>query len=803
MRGVRGKSANSRSRGKGSAKGGNAPYFVDKKKGEVNELRQLLQSQKVMRVPKNKRDVIKKVIAYMTLGIDVSRLFTEMIMASSTKDVVVKKMVYQYLCSYATQRPDLAILCINTLRSDCKDDDPVIRGLALRSLCGLRLATIVEYLYDPLMASLKDPSPYVRKTAVMGCLKLYHISPETFHGADDGTEGIVDKLYQMLRDRDSIVVANAIVVLTEVMHEEGGIAINQQIIHHLLNRIKNFNEWGQCIVLGLVATYEAQNQEEVFSIMNLLDTCLHISNSAVVIAAAKCFIHFAGTLGRKFEGQVYQRLKQPLITLTAVPSFEVDYCVYKHIAALVARPACKGIFDGDYKSFFCRFNDPSCVKLIKIEILPRIANKMNIGDIISELTEYVTGVDAEIARRAIRAIGEIGVQIEASVAKVVEQLLEFSKYENFVRSETVVVLKDLLRKYPKLAKRIIPSIHQSLTKIDESKGKAAVIWMVGEYGEQLDEGPYILESLVPSIEKHGSKAERLELLTAAMKLFFKRPPEAQKLLGSMLSSILDSDANPDPDLHDRALLFYRLLNESVDLASKIVNASKGSTVRAFSEEADFEMKERVFKEFNTLSVLYEAPADSFTQESYLLNIVQADTIVDGDEKEKEEEDNDEDDDDNDVEGGNGAARKRVDEDDARDGHDDYGDLLATEPSTSVSDANATSLDDFLGMTDDAPAVEEEPSGLQLRSKHKVAPKAFQRAWVGAKQSRVVQMSLARSQTPEQLEATLKSARIFCMASGPAGKAKNVTKFFMYATDTDENFYMLQVLFDPRDRKSVV
>jgi hypothetical protein len=30
-----------------------------------------------------KRDVIKKVIAYMTLGIDVSRLFTDMIMVES------------------------------------------------------------------------------------------------------------------------------------------------------------------------------------------------------------------------------------------------------------------------------------------------------------------------------------------------------------------------------------------------------------------------------------------------------------------------------------------------------------------------------------------------------------------------------------------------------------------------------------------------------------------------------------------------------------------------------------------------
>jgi len=48
-----------------------------------------------------RRDVIKKVIAYMTLGIDVSRLFPEMVKSSKTDDVVMKKMIYLYLINYA------------------------------------------------------------------------------------------------------------------------------------------------------------------------------------------------------------------------------------------------------------------------------------------------------------------------------------------------------------------------------------------------------------------------------------------------------------------------------------------------------------------------------------------------------------------------------------------------------------------------------------------------------------------------------------------------------------------------------
>lgn len=76
-------------------------FFVDHKKGEVNELRQLLRAVSIEKDITKKRDVIKKVIAYMTLGIDVSKLYPEMVKASRTEDVVMKKMIYLYLINYA------------------------------------------------------------------------------------------------------------------------------------------------------------------------------------------------------------------------------------------------------------------------------------------------------------------------------------------------------------------------------------------------------------------------------------------------------------------------------------------------------------------------------------------------------------------------------------------------------------------------------------------------------------------------------------------------------------------------------
>jgi AP-4 complex subunit beta-1 len=209
-------------------------YFTESKKGEVNELRNLLRNFAIERDQHRRREIIKKVIAYMTLGIDVSRLFTEMMLAIETRDLVIKKMVYLYLCNYAYSHPELAQMCTNTLQKDCGNEDPMVRGLALRSLCSLNLPQMVEYISEPLRKSLQDHHAYVRKTGVMGILKLYYLDQDSFQECN-----FTDILYNMLRDVDPSVVANCIRVLNEVMakSENGGMAINRAIMLHLLNRI--------------------------------------------------------------------------------------------------------------------------------------------------------------------------------------------------------------------------------------------------------------------------------------------------------------------------------------------------------------------------------------------------------------------------------------------------------------------------------------------------------------------------------------------------------------------------------------
>lgn len=588
-------------------------------KGEVSDLKMQLRQLAGSRAPgtdDSKRDLFKKVISYMTIGIDVSSVFSEMVMCSATSDIVLKKMCYLYVGNYAKYNPDLALLTINFLQRDCKDEDPMIRGLALRSLCSLRVPNLVEYLVGPLGAGLKDGNSYVRMVAAVGVLKLYHISASTCLDAD--FPALLKHL--MLNDPDAQVVANCLSALQEIWGLEASSSeeavrerealISKPIIYFLLNRIKEFSEWAQCTILELVSKYAPPDSNEIFDIMNLLEDRLQHANGAVVLATIKLFLQLTLSMTDVHQ-QVYERIKAPLLTLVSSGSPEQSYAVLSHLHLLVMRAPM--LFASDYKHFYCQYNEPFYVKKLKLEMLTAVANESNTYEIVTELCEYAANVDIPIARESIRAVGKIALQ-QYDVNAIVDRLLQFLEMEkDYVTSETLVLVKDLLRKYPQWSHDCIAVIGNiSSNNVQEPKAKAALIWMLGEYAQDMQDAPYALEGLIEDWEDETSPEVHLHLLTAVMKCFFRRPPETQKALGAALAAGL---ADMHQDVHDRALFYYRLLQHSVSVANSVVNPVK-QAVSVFADTQSSEMKDRIFEEFNSLSVLYQKPCYMFTDKEH-------------------------------------------------------------------------------------------------------------------------------------------------------------------------------------------
>jgi vesicle coat complex subunit len=152
-------------------------------------------------------------------------------------------------------------------------------------------------------------------------------------------------------------------------------------------------------------------------------------------------------------------------------SYEISYNVLSHIHLLVIRGA-NSVFESEYKHFFIKYDEPSYIKNLKLEILAHIASPNNIQEIVNEMSEYVTDVNAEIAKKSIRCFGTIIIRIPKMSKTVVQQLRNFLSLRiSYVTTETIVVLKDILRKYRAFIDDFIPFLTKSaLDQINEIEG---------------------------------------------------------------------------------------------------------------------------------------------------------------------------------------------------------------------------------------------------------------------------------------------------------------------------------------------
>ena len=67
---------------------------------------------------------------------------------------------------------------------------------------------------------------------------------------------------------------------------------------------------------------------------------------------------------------------------------------------------------------------------------------------------------------------------------------------SYVVQESVIVIRDIFRKYPNKYESIIGTLCDNLESLDQPDSKAAMVWIVGEYSDRIDNAPDLLQSFV-------------------------------------------------------------------------------------------------------------------------------------------------------------------------------------------------------------------------------------------------------------------------------------------------------------------
>jgi AP-2 complex subunit beta-1 len=349
-------------------------------------------------------------------------------------------------------------------------------------------------------------------------------------------------------------------------------------------------------------SYVPQDCGEALLLAERIAPRLSHSNSAVVLTCIRVILYLMNYIAdEKQISSLSRKLSPPLVTLLSKGP-EVQYLALRNaILILQRRPE---VLRSDIRVFFCKYNDPIYVKVTKLELIFMLANADNISVVLTELREYATEIDVHFVRKAVRAIGKLAIKIESAAQQCIETLLELVKAKvPYIVQEATVVIRNIFRKYPNQYESIISTVIDQVDELDEPEAKAAIIWIIGQYADRIDQSDELLKDYLSTF--HDEPVEvQLALLTATVKLFILRPTKASTLVPQVLKWC--TEETDDPDLRDRGYMYWRLLSTDPATAKKVVMGPK-PPITAESEKLDQATLEELCLNVGTLATVYLKP----------------------------------------------------------------------------------------------------------------------------------------------------------------------------------------------------
>ena len=444
---------------------------------------------------------------------------------------------------------------------------------------------MLSFSVDTIVLSLKDTSPYVRRAAVLGCAKLYEKCPEYLC-----KDTLVNDLYSMVRDPDPIVVTNCLQVLQIILKDEGGVVVNKNIVLYLLNRLPTFTYTGLIFVLRLLCRYTPENEAAVLDIMNMCDFTLTHNSVAVVIEAFKYFMTIVEKLPHLHQ-PVFQRIKPSVMTCLGSDNYEMIFVILNLLEELI--PKYKGQLVSEYRSFFCKHNEPLFVKTKRLSMLPKLIEiqkmddsscQTNVDSILEELSLCSKDRDLEVSQCGIVALGDvIKLNVDESIKsrcfKILLGLLNKNTLE--LTSSVLQVLQYLYATETQNFKECKKIVEAALNDCDalslDYKGRCGFVSLVAALGQNVDNSPYLLEEQIEDVIRTNNSENEIEflhtLLHASVSLLLQRPAEMQLMTGRFMKYC---SQRKDHAIVDKVSFYYKILKEKQGDATDIISKSSAS-----------------------------------------------------------------------------------------------------------------------------------------------------------------------------------------------------------------------------------
>ena len=158
---------------------------------------------------------------------------------------------------------------------------------------------------------------------------------------------------------------------------------------------------------------------------------------------------------------------------------------------------------------------------------------------------------------------------------LVESLKDILDHSNeSTVTEGIIVTRDLMRKYKGRSLELLKKIDQDfINGVSDSEGRSAILFIIGEFCTHIKNSTELITPFVENFnDQECNNRVKLQILNTVVKNFVNKPEESEELVKVCLQKGAEETENPD--VRDRAYIYWRLLENDPDIAKEMVTTEK-------------------------------------------------------------------------------------------------------------------------------------------------------------------------------------------------------------------------------------
>ena len=163
-----------------------------------------------------------------------------------------------------------------------------------------------------------------------------------------------------------------------------------------------------------------------------------------------------------------------------------------------------------------------------------------------------------------------------------------------------------MRKYPNRYESIIKDIYKCLKNLDDNRARESMVWIIGEYNSRIENAFDLLSSFLASFREEEPNVQ-IQILNAIVKHYLNSQ-DNDELITKVLQ--IATEETDNPDLRDRAFIYWRLVFADIELAKKVVLNDK-PPISEDSGIVEPELLEKLIQNMSFVASIYYKAPESF------------------------------------------------------------------------------------------------------------------------------------------------------------------------------------------------